>query len=115
MAELPSGTVGFLFTDIEGSTKLLHALGDDYAVDLRDDPRLRQANGGSRNAPGPKSHQDSFESQSAQGQAGSALMPHAGAQRPRHPIPLRIWKCDRRPGARAGLAHPGGVPRGAAA
>ena len=27
MAELPSGTVTFLFTDIEGSTRMLHALG----------------------------------------------------------------------------------------
>ena len=27
MAELPSGTVTFLFTDIEGSTRLLHELG----------------------------------------------------------------------------------------
>ena len=96
MAELPSGTVGFLFRDIEGSTKLPHALGDDYAVALRDDARLRQANGGGRNAPGPESHQDSFESWSAQGQVGSLdWMPHAGAQRPRYPIPLRIWKCDR--------------------
>ena len=25
--ELPSGTVTFLFTDVEGSTKLLHELG----------------------------------------------------------------------------------------
>jgi predicted ATPase/class 3 adenylate cyclase len=31
MAELPTGTVTFLFTDIEGSTRLLHELGDDYA------------------------------------------------------------------------------------
>ncbi len=31
-ADLPGGTVTFLFTDIEGSTRLLHALGpDDYA------------------------------------------------------------------------------------
>ena len=31
-AELPTGTVTFLFTDIEGSTRLLHALGpDEYA------------------------------------------------------------------------------------
>src|SRR5437899_3133879 len=29
--DLPSGTVSFLFTDIEGSTKLLHELGDAYA------------------------------------------------------------------------------------
>jgi class 3 adenylate cyclase len=28
---LPSGTVTFVFTDIEGSTKLLQELGDDYA------------------------------------------------------------------------------------
>jgi predicted ATPase len=30
VAELPTGTVTFLFTDIEGSTRLLHDLGDDY-------------------------------------------------------------------------------------
>jgi predicted ATPase/class 3 adenylate cyclase len=34
MRDLPSGTVTFLFTDIEGSTKLLHELGDDYAEAL---------------------------------------------------------------------------------
>jgi class 3 adenylate cyclase len=27
MAELPTGTVTFLFTDVEGSTRLLHELG----------------------------------------------------------------------------------------
>ena len=32
MAELPTGTVTFLFTDIEGSTKLVHEL--DQAVEL---------------------------------------------------------------------------------
>jgi predicted ATPase len=31
VAELPTGTVTFLFTDIEGSTRLLHELGDAYA------------------------------------------------------------------------------------
>ena len=31
MAELPSGTVTFLFTDVEGSTQLLQELGDRYA------------------------------------------------------------------------------------
>src|SRR5712691_10414223 len=36
MAELPTGTVTFLFTDIEGSTRLLKELGDRYAV-VRDD------------------------------------------------------------------------------
>jgi predicted ATPase/class 3 adenylate cyclase len=29
-AELPAGTVTFLFTDIEGSTRLIHALGERY-------------------------------------------------------------------------------------
>jgi class 3 adenylate cyclase len=28
--ELPTGTVAFLFTDIEGSTKLLQELGEAY-------------------------------------------------------------------------------------
>src|SRR5919198_2159663 len=31
MRELPTGTVTFLFTDIEGSTRLLQELGDRYA------------------------------------------------------------------------------------
>ena len=31
--DLPSGTVTFLFTDVEGSTKLLHALGDEAYAD----------------------------------------------------------------------------------
>jgi len=31
MSSLPDGTVTFLFTDIEGSTRLLHELGDRYA------------------------------------------------------------------------------------
>ena len=34
MRDLPAGTVTFIFTDIEGSTKLLHELGDDYAEAL---------------------------------------------------------------------------------
>ena len=43
--DLPSGTVTFLFTDVEGSTKLLHDLGPDaYAKALADHRRaLREA------------------------------------------------------------------------
>jgi predicted ATPase/class 3 adenylate cyclase len=42
--ELPSGTVTFLFTDIEGSTRLLHELGDAYAEALAEHRRaLRKA------------------------------------------------------------------------
>jgi predicted ATPase/class 3 adenylate cyclase len=43
--DLPSGTVTFLFTDVEGSTRLLHELGaEDYARVLAEQRRvLRQA------------------------------------------------------------------------
>ena len=40
MSELPSGTVTFLFTDIEGSTRLLLRLGDRYPEVLEDHHRL---------------------------------------------------------------------------
>jgi predicted ATPase/class 3 adenylate cyclase len=43
-APLPSGVVTFLFTDIEGSTRLLHELGDAYAAALHEHRRiLREA------------------------------------------------------------------------
>jgi len=37
---LPGGTVTFLFTDIEGSTRLLQELGDDYGQVLSDQRRI---------------------------------------------------------------------------
>ena len=41
MAELPSGTVTFLFTDVEGSTTLLHELGAEaYAAALAEHRRI---------------------------------------------------------------------------
>src|SRR5262245_40590667 len=44
MSALPQGTVTFLFTDIEGSTQLLHELGDGYADVLAEHRRkLRDA------------------------------------------------------------------------
>jgi len=43
MAHLPTGTVTFLFTDIEGSTRLLRQLGDRYATLLADHHRLLRA------------------------------------------------------------------------
>jgi predicted ATPase/class 3 adenylate cyclase len=47
-ADLPSGTVTFLFTDVEGSTKLLHGLGaDGYAEALAEHRRkIRDASAG---------------------------------------------------------------------
>src|SRR4030042_1824292 len=38
--DLPEGTVTFLFTDIEGSTQLLHRLKDKYAILLADHHRI---------------------------------------------------------------------------
>ena len=43
MAQLPSGTVTLLFTDIEGSTRLLHQLGDGYADTLAEHRRVLRA------------------------------------------------------------------------
>ena len=41
--ELPSGTVTFLFTDVEGSTELLERLGDAYAEALLEHRRVLRA------------------------------------------------------------------------
>ena len=43
MAELPSGTVTLLFTDMEGSTRLLERLGDRYREVLGEHRRLLRA------------------------------------------------------------------------
>src|SRR5919197_4437461 len=40
MSDLPYGDVTLLFTDVEGSTKLVHELGDAYAGVLADHRRL---------------------------------------------------------------------------
>src|SRR5919106_127215 len=43
-SDLPSGTVTFLFTDVEGSTRLLHELGSEgYAVALAEHRRTVRA------------------------------------------------------------------------
>jgi predicted ATPase/class 3 adenylate cyclase len=43
VTDLPTGTVTFLFTDIEGSTKLLQELGEDYGAVQDDHMRLMRA------------------------------------------------------------------------
>ena len=43
MPDLSAGRVTFLFTDIEGSTRILHALGDGYAEVLSEHRRLLRA------------------------------------------------------------------------
>ena len=43
MSQLPTGTVTFLFTDIEGSTRLLQRLGDRYTAVLSEHRDLMRA------------------------------------------------------------------------
>src|SRR5574339_758116 len=43
MPAQPSGTVTFLFTDIQGSTRLLDKLGDQYAISLEEHHRILRA------------------------------------------------------------------------
>ena len=43
MSRLPTGTVTLLFTDIEGSTRLLESVGDVYEDTLADHHRLIRA------------------------------------------------------------------------
>jgi class 3 adenylate cyclase len=38
--QLPSGTITFLFSDIEGSTRLLEELGDRYVALLQEHNRI---------------------------------------------------------------------------
>src|SRR6266540_292454 len=41
--DFPTGVVTFLFTDVEGSTRLLHSLGDDYGEALQEHRRRLRA------------------------------------------------------------------------
>ena len=41
--DLPTGVVTLLFTDVEGSTRLLHELGDDYGEALQEHRRRLRA------------------------------------------------------------------------
>ena len=45
MRQLPTGTVTFLFTDIEGSTRLIEELGEEHYIDALTERRrlLREA------------------------------------------------------------------------
>jgi class 3 adenylate cyclase len=60
MTELPGGTVTFVFTDVEGSTKLLQELGDDYAEVARDHRRIVRDAFGARGGMEIDTQGDSF-------------------------------------------------------
>jgi class 3 adenylate cyclase len=60
MSSLPGGTVTFVFTDVEGSTRLLQELGDDYAGVTRDHRRIVRETFGDRGGTEIDTQGDSF-------------------------------------------------------
>jgi WD40 repeat protein/class 3 adenylate cyclase len=56
----PSGTVTFLFTDIEGSTRLLEKLGEQYATSLAEHHRILRASIQKRNGTEMDTQGDAF-------------------------------------------------------
>ena len=87
MIELPAGTVTFLFTDIEGSTRLLRELGERYADVLTDQRRLLRDAFAQYRGREVDTQGDSFFV--AFGDAGDAVRAAAAAQRAlaAHPWP----------------------------
>ncbi|MFN2470887.1 MAG: PQQ-binding-like beta-propeller repeat protein [Gaiellaceae bacterium] len=85
MTHLPAGRVTFLFTDVEGSTRLLRALGDVYADVLRDHRRLLRATFARHGGVEVDTQGDSFfiafsdasEAVAAAAEAQRALLEHA--------------------------------------
>jgi class 3 adenylate cyclase len=60
VATLPGGTVTFLFTDIEGSTRLLQELGDEYADVVRDHRQLLREHFGGKGGSEVDTQGDAF-------------------------------------------------------
>jgi class 3 adenylate cyclase len=60
MAALPGGTVTFLFTDIEGSTRLLQQLGDQYGDVVRDHRQLLREHLGAKGGTEVDTQGDAF-------------------------------------------------------
>jgi class 3 adenylate cyclase len=60
MSALPGGTVTFVFTEIEGSTRLLQELGDAFADASRDHRRIVRDAFGARGGTEIDTQGDSF-------------------------------------------------------
>jgi class 3 adenylate cyclase len=60
MTALPGGTVTFLFTDIEGSTRLLQQLGDEYGDVVRDHRQLLREHLGAKGGTEVDTQGDAF-------------------------------------------------------
>ncbi|TML44280.1 MAG: adenylate/guanylate cyclase domain-containing protein [Actinobacteria bacterium] len=88
MRELPTGTVTFLFTDIEGSTRLLHELGDGYADALAEHRRLLREAFACHGGVEVDTQGDAFFVAFAR--ATDALSAADGARRALEPGPIRV-------------------------
>jgi Adenylate and Guanylate cyclase catalytic domain len=88
MRELPTGTVTFLFTDIEGSTRLLHELGDAYAGILAEHRRVLRDAFATHGGVEVDTQGDAFFVAFAR--ATDALSAAADAQRALEDGPLRV-------------------------
>ncbi len=95
---LPSGTVTMLFTDVEGSTRLLDALGDDYGVLLAEHHRLLRAVWARHGGVEVGTEGDSFFVAFAE--AGSALDAAIAAQRT---LAEHAWPVGAQPRVRMGI------------
>ncbi len=100
MAGLPSGTVTFLFTDIEGSTQLLQRLGDGYAAVLDQHRQLLRQAFALHSGHEVDSQGDAFFV--AFERAGDAVAAAVTAQQALHQHP---WPADAAGAGAHGLAH----------
>jgi class 3 adenylate cyclase/streptogramin lyase len=98
MAELPSGTVTFLFTDIEGSTRMLHELRDRYGDVLETHARLMRAAFEEHNGNEIDTQGDSFFA--AFRTAKDALAAAVSAQKR---LAAEPWANGKRPAVRMGM------------
>ena len=98
MAELPVGTVTLLFTDIEGSTRLLQQLGDRYTDVLAQHDRLLRAAVDAHGGRVVDTQGDAFFV--AFGRAADAVTAAAAAQRA---LAAHRWPDDAEPRVRMGL------------
>lgn len=95
---MPAGFVTFLMTDIEGSTSLLHGLGDQYAVvlnEVRDVIRAAVSKAGGHEV---DAHADEFFA--AFERAADAIEAAAAMQRA---LADRVWPADARVLVRVGI------------
>ena len=88
MPDLPSGTVTFLFTDIEGSTRLLNELGDAYADALADHRQALRDVFSLHDGVEVDTQGDAFFVAFAR--AGDAIAAAAGGQRALEAGPVRV-------------------------